>query len=104
MKKALGVVLLSLLASTARADITYMVGISFTLTGEMGVTAKLLTNDKEEEFVAAGGVTYYPFSTSIFGADVSAGYVFENGTITGGWDFLQQIPQVSFGLADTEED
>ncbi|MBX2808191.1 MAG: hypothetical protein KTR20_06110 [Cellvibrionaceae bacterium] len=103
MKKTMIMLACLFFSCTAKADFTYMVGVSLTLTGDVGLTAKLLTNDKEEKLVLAAGGTYYPFSSRLFGADVSAGYILENGTVTGGWDFMQQVPQLSLGFADTED-
>ncbi|MBX2809066.1 MAG: hypothetical protein KTR20_10595 [Cellvibrionaceae bacterium] len=103
MKKTLIMLVCLMFSYTAKADVTYMVGVSLTLTGDVGFTGKLLSNDKEEKLVLAAGATYYPFSGNIFGVDASAGYILENGTVTGGWDFIQQVPQFSLGFADTED-
>lgn len=50
-------------AAKAQADPTYMVGISFTFgSNDIGLTAKVLSDDEEETAVAAAGVSFYPMA------------------------------------------
>ena len=49
----------------------------------------------------AAGVPYYPL-TSKFGVDAGASYLFKNGAITLGWDFLNKTPQVGIGYVNTK--
>jgi len=100
-------VVLSLIAaiSVSFASPAVMGGISYKfgksdndLSGA-GITAKILSSDKEKKPVVGAGVTYYPWAkdSKKFGIDVSAGYNFKNGAVMGGWDFLQNQPSVSLG-------
>ena len=93
-----------LTSTTAYADSAAYIGISYTFDGEVGLSAKILSDDEEDSVVAAVGATYYPFSQNKFGLDIGAGYVFDDAAALIGWDFLQNRVQGSIGWADTEND
>lgn len=88
------------------ADVGAFFGISCTF-GEMkdiGLTVKVLSDDEEDKFVAAAGVSFYPMSDDLkFGVDISGGYLFKNVAATIGWDILQRKPQLSLGYVDTDD-
>lgn len=91
----------TLLAAPAVADPTYMLGLALNFGGgetQLGVTAKILSDNRPEEVVAAAGVTY--FFDGTFGADVGVGYTFDDGAVTLGYDFLNRSPQIAAGWAD----
>ena len=73
--------------------------------GELGIGVKVVTDNEEDKFIAAAGVNYYPFATErAFGADVSAGYLFDSFALTAGWDFLREDIIVSAGYVNTVDD
>ncbi|MCF6354215.1 MAG: hypothetical protein L3J26_03790 [Candidatus Polarisedimenticolaceae bacterium] len=103
--KLLPLVLLGLLPLTAQADPAAFVGVSYSFGGGgVGITVKVLSDDEEDQAIAALGATYYPIATNKFGIDLSAGYAFDGAAVLVGWDFLQKGVQVSAGWADTEND
>ncbi len=95
------------LGSQAQAGAGGFFGISYifgTSPGDFGVTVKILPDDDENTGVVGAGVSYYPFAeVKKFGADLSAGYLFKNGAVTLGYDFLQWKPQLAVGYVDTED-
>ncbi|MFW5425836.1 MAG: hypothetical protein ACKE8G_04585 [Methylophagaceae bacterium] len=103
--KFLPLALLGLLPFTAQADPAAFVGISYSFGGSgVGISVKVLSDDEEEQAVAALGATYYPTATNKWGMDLSAGYAFDDAAVLVGWDFLQESVQVSAGWADIEDD
>ena len=104
--KFLPLALLGLLPFAAQANPAAFVGLSYSFGGSSGVglTVKVLSDDKEDQAVAALGATYYPTAVNKFGIDLSAGYTFNNAAALVGWDFLQKSVQVSGGWADIEDD
>ena len=104
MKKLLCTLALTTLPFTIQADPAAFVGLSVTFGGDIGVTGKILSSDKEDQFVAAAGVTWYPAAEKPLGVDVSGGYNFDNVAALVGYDFLQKSPVGSVGWADTEDD
>ncbi len=92
--------------SIAAADPTLMIGAGFSFGGnqgpQYGVTAKVLSDDQSEEFVLGAGVSYY-FGSGEFGADLSAGYLFDNTAAMVGYDFMQQSIVASLGYAEVSE-
>ena len=88
------------------ADPTYMVGGGFSFGGnqppQFALTAKVLSDNQEEEAVFGAGVNYY-FGTGAFGADLSAGYLMNNSALMVGYDFLQNVPVFSYGYAETDD-
>ena len=83
-----------------------MVGIAFNFGGKIskesfGLTVKVLSSDRQDRFVAAAGVTYFPWAPNKLGLDVSGGYNFEKVTALVGYDLLNKKPQASLGYANT---
>ena len=104
IKSATALLLISGLNGNVFADATYMAGISYTFSGQFGVTLKALSDDKKSRTVGVIGATYYPFAPQPFGVDVGAGYTYDDAAATISWDFLQKTVQVSGGYADIDED
>ncbi len=103
--KLLPIALLSILPLTAYAQPAAFVGISYSFGGSgIGLSVKVLSDDEEDQAVAALGASYYPFAVNKFGLDIGAGYTFNNAAALVGWDFLQKSVQVSGGWADIEDD
>lgn len=108
MKKPLVAAILSIFAAGAQADTGVMIGVAYNFSGQaslnnLGFTAKILTSDKEDKWVAALGATLYPWSAQMFGVDVSGGYNFEDSAVLIGYDFLKGAPQISGGWANTDD-
>ena len=83
-----------------------MVGIAFNFGGKIskesfGLTVKVLSSDRQDRFVAAAGVTYFPWAPNKLGLDVSGGYNFEKVTALVGYDLLNKKPQASLGYTNT---
>ena len=89
----------------AHADPGFMLGISYNFGGSFGVTAKILSTDKQEKAVASLGVSYlFGDSPSKFGVDLGGGYNFKNDvTATVGWDFMNSQVQTAVGVASTKK-
>jgi hypothetical protein len=109
MKKPLVAAILSIFAGGAQADAGAMVGVAYNFGGpaslkNLGFTAKVLTSDREDKWVAALGATLYPWSDKLLGLDVSGGYNFEDSAVLIGYDFLKGQPQISGGWANTDDD
>src|SRR5574343_938277 len=102
MKKAIcAIAMTTLIAAPALAEPGAFFGINYNFGGSVGLSLKILSSNKEDRGVVGAGVSYYPM-TNKFGLDASAGYLFRNGAITGGWDFLQSAPQVGLGFVNTK--
>jgi len=99
---------LLLVGSVAHADPGVFVGVTYDFSGKssgVGVSLKALSTRKEDKAAVAGGVTYYPLaSENNFGVDLSAAYVFKNGAVTVGWDFVNSKPQAGIGYVNTKDD
>jgi hypothetical protein len=109
MKKPLVAAILSIFATNAQTDTGVMVGVAYNFSGQaslndLGLTAKILTSDKENKWVAAFGATVYPWSPQMFGVDISGGYNIEDSTVLIGYDFLKGAAQISGGWANTQGD
>ncbi len=93
------IVSISFASPAVMGGISYKFGSKGNDLSGAGVTAKILSSDKEKKPVVGAGVTYYPWAkdSKKFGIDVSAGYNFKSGAVMGGWDFLQNQPSVSLG-------
>ncbi|MCD6580796.1 MAG: hypothetical protein J7K90_03260 [Desulfuromusa sp.] len=95
------------LVAQAQAGAGGFFGISYnfgTSVEDWGITAKIMSDDDANTAVVAAGVSYFPFAKEKkFGADLSGGYLFENGAVTLGFDFLQWTPQLGLGYIDTED-
>jgi hypothetical protein len=102
--KLIPIALLITLPFTIQASPAAFVGISYSFGGNIGLSVKLLSDDKEDKVVAAIGASYYPTAMNKFGIDIGAGYTFNNAAAIVGWDFLQKSPQISAGWADIEDD
>jgi hypothetical protein len=88
-----------------------LLGMSVNLDGspsseDVGLTAKVLSNTHEDSFVVGAGLSFFPWAPSgkNIGADISAGYNFENFTVMGGWDFLRSGLQMSGGWSNIENE
>jgi hypothetical protein len=104
MKKTLSAMSILLLsASPAFADPGVFVGLTYNFDGAVGIALKVLSTNKQDRAAAALGATYFP-QTGKFGLDVGAGYVFKNGAVTFGWDFLNKTPQMGLGYIKTKFD
>lgn len=106
MKKlALSLFGATLLASqSVTADPAAFIGVTYSFGGNVGITAKVLSDDKSDNGVAALGATYYFGSPTPWGLDLSAGYAFDNAALLFGYDFLQKQATGSVGWADTEDE
>lgn len=86
----------------AYAEPSVMLGLAINFGGgesRLGATAKVLTDNEPDKVVGAGGVTYF-FDDKSFGFDAGLGYTFDGGAVTLTYDFTNQSPQISAGLAD----
>ena len=96
------------LVAQAQAGAGAFFGISYNLgasKADWGITAKVLSDDDDNTAVAAAVVSFFPFADEKkFGVDLSGGYLFENGAVTLGWDFLQKKPQLGIGYVNTDDD
>ena len=86
---------------------TVMLGLSFDFGANpkenIGITAKVISNDTPDRFIVGAGGTYFPFATQQFGADLSAGYVTKDVAAMAGYDFMRLTPQVSAGWVPTKK-
>lgn len=90
--------------SLAQANPGFMVGISYNFGGSVGVTAKVLSTNREHKAVAALGVSYlFGEAKSKFGVDLGAGYNFRHATATVGWDFMNSQVQTAIGVSNTKK-
>lgn len=87
---------------SVQADPAAFLGLTYHFGGKIGVTAKILSSNKEHQGVAGLGGSYYFGTSSPWGLDVGAGYNFDHASVLGGWDFLQQQPSISAGWANTK--
>lgn len=71
MRKAWSLLVLSLLPHASIADVTIMLGITLRYEYHLGLTLKAITNDQADQYVLAGGASYYPFSKEKTGIDLS---------------------------------
>jgi hypothetical protein len=80
-----------------------MLGICYDFGGSAGVTLKILSTNREDKPLVAGGVSYFPSDTANpWGVDLGAGYNFRWSAATLGWDFLHSKVQGSFGYSPTK--
>lgn len=94
--------LMALATTSVHADPTAFVGLSYNFEDKIGITAKVLSNDKKDKVVAALGATFYLDSQNSFGMDASAGYTFDDAAVLLGYDFLLESPVISAGWADID--
>lgn len=86
----------------AYAEPSLMLGLALNFGGgesRLGATAKVLSDNAPDKIVGAAGVTYF-FDDKSFGLDAGLGYTFDGGAVTLTYDFTNQSPQISAGLAD----
>lgn len=108
MKKPLVAAILGIFAAGAQADAGVMLGVSYDFSGttslnNLGVTAKVLSSDREDKWVGALGASFYPWSDKKLGLDVSGGYNFQDSAALVGYDLLRGAPQISAGWSDTDD-
>ena len=87
----------------AYAEPGVMLGLSLNFGGgesRLGATAKVLSDNRSNEFVGAAGVTYF-FDNSGIGLDAGIGRTFDGGAITFTYDFVNKSPQLSAGFINT---
>ncbi|MBF6057015.1 hypothetical protein [Thiomicrorhabdus heinhorstiae] len=95
---------LTMLASVVQADATAMIGGVYTFNGKFGLTAKVLSDDQKDTFVATAGATYYPNAREKVDVDVGAGYNFSSDIVIGaGWGLFSSQPQLTAGFADIKD-
>ena len=104
LKPVAALILLAGLNVNSYAEATWMAGVSYTFSGQFGITLKALSDDKKSKTVGVVGASYYPFAPQPFGVDVGAGYTYDDAAATISWDFLQKTIQFSGGYSDIEED
>lgn len=108
MKKLLATTALvgSFAISPAAADPTVSVGLSWsfsgTQAGQLGISGKIISNNRRDEWTAAVGGTYYP-SNSTFGIDIGVGYNFRNMPVTLSYDLLNEGINLGVGWANLGE-
>ena len=106
-KRTLVAILLMSSSSAALASPGIFAGLAYTFdqsSGGLGLTLKVLSNNKEDNAVVGAGVTYYPMlNSNKFGVDAGVGYVFKDAAVTVGWDFLHS-PQVAVGYINSKSD
>lgn len=101
MKRLFVVMVLIMVPMSASAGAGVMFGIAFNFNGDLGVSVKLLSSDRQDRFVGVGGVTWFPTGANPIGVDVGLGYNFRNAAVTAGWDIVNAEFQVGAGYVDT---
>jgi hypothetical protein len=81
----------------AHADAGVAIGLNFTYYGDVGITIKALSSDKNNEQVFAIGTTYYPFAEKKLGIDLGFGGAAFNVVGLIGIDILQDAAYLSVG-------
>jgi Chaperone of endosialidase len=69
---------------------------------DVGVTAKVVSTNRPNQFVVGAGVGYFPWSVKPLGFDLDAGYNFNHVGVLAGYDFVRFKPQVSAGWVPTD--
>ena len=108
MKKWLiGAGLVSMCA-LAQADSGVFVGLSLQLGGtinarDIGLTAKVVSSNREDRAVLGGGINVYPFGAgpARIGFDIGAGYQGSNAGALVGYDLLLGRPTLNAGFVNT---
>jgi hypothetical protein len=98
----------SFAAAPAFSDPTLMVGLTWGFgsgaqNGQLGISARVLSDDQRDEWVGAIGGTYYP-SSGEFGFDVGVGYTFTNTPIMWSYDLINNRMQLGLGWADLNDE
>lgn len=109
MKKAIAGFLVSSVCVAAQADVGVFAGVTYLFngggSGDVGLTVKLLTSNKEDKAVGAVGVNFYPNAKGQqWGVDVGAGYQGSSVGALVGYDLLNNAPTVSGGISNTKSD
>ena len=97
--------LAALAATPAAADATGFLGLSFSFgngTVSSSVSARILSNDAQDEWAAGAGVSYYFAGETGVGVDLGVARNFTNSAGFVGYDFLRNQPVVSFGVTRTQ--
>ncbi len=108
MKKWLVVMSLVSLGSLAHAESGVFLGLSMQLGGnisarDIGVTAKVVSSNREDRAVLGGGINVYPFGSgpTRVGIDVGAGYQGSRFGAMVGYDLLLGRPTLNAGYVNT---
>lgn len=106
MQKALFLVAGLVFTTSAYADSpSVMLGLSFDFGADpkenIGLTAKVISNNEPNNFILGVGGTYFPFAKEQVGVDLSGGYLMDHAAVTAGYDFMRSTPQVSAGWVPT---
>ena len=87
-----------------------MIGVVFNFGGgasagqDLGITAKILSNDWQNYQAAALGVTFFPMKeTNKVAFDASLAYKWDGAAATIGWDLTNAAPQFGLGYVDAQE-
>lgn len=110
MHKSLWIALVAAALGTAgavRAEPALMLGATLKFGGNsgktsVGMTAKILSDNRKDRGVAALGLSWYPGQSQQFGIDVGLGYVFDGGALTAGYDFIDRAPALGLGWVDSK--
>lgn len=91
------------------ASPTFMLGIAVELGDDMneadvGITSKIVSSNRPNQFVAGAGVSYFPWAEKQFGIDLGAGYNFSSVAALASYDILRWKPQFSVGYVPTDKD
>lgn len=90
-------------AFPALADPTVMIGLSWSFggaqSGQMGISGRILSDNRADTFVAGIGATYY-FGSQDFGIDAGIGYNVGNVPFVLSYDFLNENLLLSAGWAE----
>lgn len=108
MKKWLVAMGLVSLCSLAQAESGVFLGLSMQLGGnisarDIGVTAKVVSSNREDRAVLGGGINVYPFGSgpTRIGIDVGAGYQGSRFGAMVGYDLLLGRPTLNAGYVNT---
>lgn len=108
MKNWLVGVGLASVCAFAHADGGVFVGLSVQLGGtltsrDIGLTAKVVSSNREDRAVLGGGISVYPFGSgpARVGFDVGAGYQGSNAGAMVGYDLLLGRPTLNAGFVNT---
>jgi hypothetical protein len=87
-----------------------MIGVVFNFGGnasvgqDLGITAKILSNDWQNYQAAALGVTFFPMKeTKKVAFDASLAYKWDGAAASIGWDLTNATPQFGLGYVDAQE-
>ena len=108
MKKWVVAMGLVSLCSLAHAESGVFLGLSMQLGGnisarDIGVTAKVVSSNREDRAVLGGGINVYPFGSgpTRIGIDVGAGYQGSRFGAMVGYDLLLGRPTLNAGYVNT---